>query len=127
MRDSDATCNSNPGGANFPSHPSLISAAAFCAEASLSSDALKRALFAKRVFTVEVLGQTYVPSFYLDKVFDRRQLESVCRVLGDLPGGSKLQFFTNPRGSLSGRTPLDALADGEVVLVRRAAQGFAEG
>ena len=77
-------------------------------------------------FVVEMHGQLCFPNFFLDKRNDRRQLESVCKVLGDLPGGSKLQFFTNPKGSLGGRTPLDAIADGKVAFVRRVAKAFVE-
>jgi hypothetical protein len=111
---------------DFPDHPSLISLARFCEEGGLSQRALGEALRAMRVFAVELHGQTYVPNFYLDKRYDRRQLESVCRLLGALPGGSKLQFFTTPKGSLAGLTPLDALASGKVASVRAAARGFVE-
>lgn len=104
-----------------------ISSAMFRERTGLSSQALEAALLAKRIFAVELQGQTCLPNFYLDERYDRHRLESVCKVLGDLPGGSKLQFFTNPRGSLGGRTPLDALADGKVALVRRAAQAFVGG
>lgn len=111
---------------NFVGHASLMPTTKFCEEAGLSSQALGKLLLAKRIFAVELHGQVCLPDFYLDKRYDRRQLELICKVLGDLPGGSKLQFFTNPRGSLGGRTPLDALADGNVALVRRAAQAFVE-
>ena len=110
-----------------PGRHVLISSATFCDEAVLSSAGLSKSLRANRIFAVEIAGQLCFPDFYFDQRYDRRQLESVSKLLGDLPGGSKLQFFTNPRGSLGGRTPLDALADGEVALVRRAAQGFVEG
>lgn len=105
---------------------SLVPEATFCSEQGWSTVALRKACFEKRVFAVEMLGKLYFPSFYLDERYDRRQLESVCKVLGDLTGGSKLQFFTTPKGSLGGRTALEALAGGDVVLVRRAAQGFVE-
>jgi hypothetical protein len=107
-------------------HSSLVTPARFCEETGMSLGALEQRLRARRVFAVEQHGQVYFPAFYLHKRYDRRQLESVCRVLGDLPGGSKLQFFINPRGSLGGRTPLEALVDGQLALVRRAAQGFLE-
>lgn len=68
----------------------------------------------------------FFPRFYIERRYNRRQLESVCKVLGNLPGRSKFQFFTTPKGSLGGRTPLEALAGGDVALVRRAALGFAE-
>lgn len=105
---------------------SLVSAIKFSEDDGVSAGALQKACFEKRLFVVEMHGQLHFPNFYLDKRYNRRQLESVCKVLGDLAGGSKLQFFTTPKGSLSGRTALEALADGDVALVRRAAQGFVE-
>jgi hypothetical protein len=50
----------------------------------------------------------------------------VSKALSDLPGGSKLQFFMTPKGSLSGQTPLDAIANGHLAAVRNAARGFVE-
>jgi hypothetical protein len=38
-----------------------------------------------------------------------------------------LQFFLNPRGSLSKRTPLQALARGQLADVKAAAEGFVQG
>lgn len=51
---------------------------------------------------------------------------AVRAMLGDLPIGSRLQFYTQPRGSLSGLTPIQALRAGKVADVRRAAEGFRE-
>jgi len=110
----------------FPGHASLISSAKFCEEGGESSQALNQALLARRIFAVEMHGQVCFPDFYLDKRYDRRRVESVCKLLGDLPGGSKLQFFTTPKGSLGGRTPLEALASGNLAAVRTAAMGFVE-
>lgn len=109
-----------------PHHDLLVDRAKFLTEAGLSALQLDRALVAKRLFAVELHGQEYIPDFFLDKRYDRHQLQAVCKVLGDLPGGSKLQFFTNPKGSLGGRTPLDAIADGKVAFVRRVAKAFVE-
>jgi len=111
---------------DFPGHPSLISSAEFCAEAGLSFQALENALAALRIFAIELKGQRLFPDFFLDEKFDRRRLASICRALGNVPGGSKLQFFTTPKGSLGGRTPLDALADGDLAAVRVTARGFVE-
>jgi hypothetical protein len=107
-------------------HPLLLSATTFCEVTGLSSRALDKAVLAKRMFSAELEGQLRFPGFFFDKRYVRRHLASVCQVLGSLPGGSKLQFFTKPKGSLGGRTPLDAPAAGDVALVRRAAQGFVE-
>lgn len=111
---------------DFPS-AALIATNRYAEEAGLTSSALDKALRAHRIFAVELAGERYVPGFYLDERYEKRQLESVCRALGDLPGGSKLQFFVTSKGSLGGRTPLEALAQGKLSAVRRTAQGFAEG
>ena len=66
------------------------------------------------------------PDFFLDSRYERRQLEQVSKALGELPGASKLQFFTTRKASLMEQTPLDALARGQFSRVRTAAQGFAE-
>ena len=104
----------------------LIAADKFADEAGLSPADLDKALRANRIFAIELSGKSFIPAFFLDARFERRHLHSICRVLGDLHSGSKLQFFTTPKGSLSGRTPLDALADRSVAAVRRTAQGFVE-
>lgn len=111
---------------NLQLDTSLVPIDQFRVEAGLSARALDAILLTEQMFAVELNGQTFVPSFYLDKRYGRRRLASVSRELGGLSGGSKLQFFTTPKGSLGGRTPLEALAGGDAVLVRRAAQGFVE-
>jgi len=104
----------------------LVDRAKFLTAAGQSALQLDRALAAKRLFALELHGREYVPDFFLDHRYDRRQLATVSKLLGDLSGGSKLQFFTTPKGSLSGQTPLEALADRKFAAVRRTAQGFAE-
>ena len=71
-------------------------------------------------------GQEMYPSFFADTRLDRRYLRAISRTLGDLPSGSKLQFFTSPKGSLGGITPLAALQRGMRAAVMRSAKGFAE-
>ena len=110
----------------FLGHFSLIPANKFCEESGLSSQALRKVLLANRIFAVELQGQVSIPSFFLDKRYDRRQMASVSKLLGGLQAGSKLQFFSTPKGSLGGQTPLEALADRKFAAVRRTAQGFAE-
>jgi len=80
-----------------------------------------------RVFHLVVDQAARYPAFYAE--FDpagRRRLAAVCRLLGDLPGGSKWQFFTGGKGSLSGSTPLAALRAGRLRQVKAAAEGFIE-
>jgi hypothetical protein len=73
---------------------------------------------------VELKGNTYYPAFFLDPQYERRQLEAVSKVLGDLPGAAKLQFMLTPKGSLGSLTPLQALSKGKVGDVKIAAEGF---
>ena len=47
-------------------------------------------------------------------------------MLGDLPGGSKLQFFVTRKGSLGGKTPLEALATGGLAKVKDVTSAFVE-
>lgn len=104
----------------------LLPSAEYVARRGISRQALSKALAAQRVFYVEVGGQRCVPAFFLDAQLERRQLEAVCKALGELPGPAKLQFFTTPKASLEGRTPLQALAQGLASRVRVAAAGFAQ-
>ena len=104
----------------------LITPAAFAEGLQFSRQALSKALKARRVFYVDVQGRRHFPAFFLDPRYERRQLEDVCRALGELPGASKLQFFLTRKASLQGATPLEALVNGQFARVRVAAIGFAE-
>lgn len=104
----------------------LISPTEMASRLGWTRQALSKALAARRVFFVDLRGLRYFPSFFTEPRYQRKHLEAVSKLLGDLPGGAKLQFFTTPKGSLSGKTPLDALADGQYSSVRIAAQGFAQ-
>jgi hypothetical protein len=104
----------------------LITPAAFAEGLQFTRQALSKALKARRVFYVDVQGRRHFPAFFLDPRYERRQLEDVCRALGELPGASKLQFFLTRKASLQGATPLEALVNGQFTRVRVAAAGFAE-
>ena len=78
-------------------------------------------------FSLDIEGQRYYPAFFLDPRYYRTKLEKVSKVLGDLPAASKLHFFLGGRGSLAGKTPLEALAAGQLDKVMNSAQGFAQG
>ena len=104
----------------------LVSPAALAEGLQFSRQALSKALKAHRLFYVDVQGRRFFPAFFLDPRCERRQLEDVCRALGELPGASKLQFFLTRKASLQGATPLEALANGQFARVRTAAIGFAE-
>lgn len=93
----------------------------------VSKHALGRAVRDKRMFSLDGPAGTKVyPAFFADPRFIRAQPERVSRELGHLPGASKLQFFTTPKGSLNEKTPLEALANGDLGTVLKAAAGFRE-
>ncbi len=91
-----------------------------------SRQAVWKAAESHRVFYLTYKAERYFPAFYSDPGYDRKHLEAVTKVLGDLPGGSKLQFFLSRKGSLGGDTPLQALAAGRVAKVKDVAAAFAE-
>ncbi|WP_156901810.1 hypothetical protein [Azohydromonas australica] len=91
-----------------------------------TTQALSKALGAKRMFYVEYQLKQYFPAWLADPRFDRKQVEAVSRALGDLPGGAKLAFFRTPFISLEDKTPLQALANGKLEMVVRTAKGYAQ-
>lgn len=105
----------------------MLESGAFITRLGWTRQALSKALAARRVFLVEHREARYFAAFYADKRYDRRDLEAITKLLGDLPGGAKLQFWLNPRGSLSKRTPLQALERGQLAAVKAAAEGFVQG
>ncbi|MDM0030393.1 hypothetical protein [Variovorax saccharolyticus] len=88
--------------------------------------ALSKAVQSNRVFYLTHKSERYFPAFYGDSAYERSHLETVSKILGDLPGGSKLQFFLTPKRSLDGQTPLQALAAGRYSKVKDLASAFAE-
>lgn len=109
------------------SRKELLESVQFADALGWTRQALSKALAAHRVFFIDHEGARYFPAFYADPRYERRQLEAVTKLLGNLPGGSKLQFFLNARGSLSKLTPLEALLKGQLSSVKAAAEGFAQG
>ncbi|MDP9995673.1 hypothetical protein J2W30_004559 [Variovorax boronicumulans] len=88
--------------------------------------AISKAVEDRRVFAIMHKSARYYPAFYADPRYDRTHLEAVAKQLADLPGGAKLQFFLTRKGSLGGKTPLEALAAGLFVKVKAVAAAFAE-
>lgn len=88
--------------------------------------AVWKAVSDQRIFYMEFRAERYFPAFYADPAYQRSHLEAVSKILGELPGGSKLQFFLSRKGSLNGKTPLQALAGGALAQVKRVAGAFAE-
>ena len=104
----------------------LINSDNFMKSLGWTRQALSKARKARRVFSVELKGNTYYPAFFSDPQYERRQLETVSKALGDLPGASKLQFMLTPKGSLGSLPPLQALVKGKVDNVKIAAEGFVQ-
>jgi uncharacterized protein (DUF849 family) len=104
----------------------LLDPAAFAEAMGWSRQALSKALSTRRVFFVEFNSTRYFPAFFARKDLERRQVEAVSKLMGDLPGGAKLAFFLNRKGSLDRKTPVEALAAGQLTEVRAAAEGYAQ-
>lgn len=105
----------------------LISSADMAARLPMTKQGLSHALKAKRIFTLrDENGQHVYPAFFADRSLDRKQLETISKTLGDLPGAAKWDFFMSPRVSLGKRTPLQALAKGKFEAVMTAATTFAD-
>jgi hypothetical protein len=98
----------------------------FATALGITRQALSKAVQANRVFVLPVGAENYYPAFYSDSALERRKLERVSKLLGDLSGWEKWRFFTNPKGSLARLTPLEALKKGKYKEVLTAASGFAE-
>lgn len=93
----------------------------------VSKQTLGRAVRDRRLFSIDGPGGIKVyPAFFADPRVNRLELERVSRELGHLPGASKLEFFTTPKGSLNARTPIEALSNGDLETVLKAAAGFRE-
>lgn len=120
----------------------LLESSRFQEQVGWTRQALSKAVLAGRVFHLEVGGVRAYPAFYLDLRYNRKDVEAVTKLLGDLSGGSKWLFFTTQKASLArsdaeprvgrvlaasqARTPLQALEDGDLERVKRAATGYAE-
>lgn len=104
----------------------VVPAGEIIAQLDISRQALSKAVQAHRLFAVEAGGERLYPAFFADADLDRRQLERVAKELGELPGWQKWEFFTTPKASLGGLTPVEALKRGRYTETRRAAIGFLE-
>lgn len=91
-----------------------------------SRQAVWKATKSHRVFFLPYEAVRYFPVFYGDPACDPKHLQAVTKILGDLPGGAKLQFFVSRKGSLGGLTPLQALAAGHLAKVKDIAAAFSQ-
>lgn len=97
-----------------------------CDALGFTRQSLNKAVQENRMFYLQQGHRRFYPVFYADSRLSRPVLEDITRALGDLDGAQKWQFFTKPKGSLSGKTPLEALQAGLVGKVLIAARGFVE-
>lgn len=105
----------------------LIAAQELAQRLDVSTQAVSKALKSGRLFALDGSGgRLLYPAFYAEGQVSRRDLEAVTRALGEIPASSKWQFFTNPRASLDGLTPLEALQRGQRQAVMVSAAGFVE-
>jgi len=104
----------------------IIPLAELAKRLALTRQALNKAQSEQRLFFLPVGADRFYPAFWADPELDRPQLERISRALGHLSGWSKWQFFTRPKGSLGGRTPLEMLKAGQLELVERCAKAFLE-
>ena len=105
----------------------LLQAHEFARLRGWSEQALSDAVSARHVFCVVMSnGMTMIPAFFVDARFVQRQVQAVCKVLEPLPGGSKWQFFSSSKGSLGGKSPLEALLAGQLHAVKMCAEAFRE-
>lgn len=104
----------------------LIGEAEFLRRLSCPAESIATAVANGTIFFVMKGGQKLYPSFFADSAYERRQLAAVAKLLKDLDGFTKWQFFVTGKGSLGGLTPLSALRQGRLRQVRATAEGFAE-
>lgn len=106
--------------------PRLVDEAEFRQSLNWSAGEVAKAVADGTVFVVLQGGQQLYPSFFADASLKRRQLFAVTRMLADLDGFTKWQFFVTGKGSLGGLTPLAALRQGKLRQVKVTAEGFAD-
>lgn len=78
-----------------------------------------------RLFAVDVENCAYYPAFLADPEIDRADLGDVIERLAGVSGWGMYVFFTTPKSSLAGQTPLAALRAGQKTEAELAAVGAA--
>lgn len=105
----------------------LITAQELSQRLRVSTQAISKSFKAGRLFAFEGDGsRLWYPAFFADGSLSRRDLHAVTQALGAIPPSSKWQFFTCPKASLGGITPLQALQQGDRAAVLVSAAGFVE-
>ena len=102
----------------------MVTIAQFAAMRQQTTRLVEKDLAAGRLFAMEMDGQHWILAAFANPSIDKRRLARLCRVLQEAPAGARLRFLTTPKGSLSGRTPLEALIAGSWGDVVTAARGY---
>ena len=102
----------------------LVGEAEFLKCWNCSAESIAKAVADGTIFFVMKGGQKLYPSFFADLAYKRRQLAAVTKLLKDLDGFTKWQFFVTGKGSLGGLTPLAALRQGKLRQVKATATVF---
>lgn len=111
---------------NLISTGKILPSETICQALGVTRQALSKAVTTKRLFALQFRGRNYYPAFFADPAFNRRLLERVCKTLGELDGEKKWEFFTTPKQTLEGATPLETLNTEEIESILKAAENFAE-
>jgi hypothetical protein len=89
----------------------LLSSAELAQRLQVSRQAINQRVGTGSLFFLDGPGgATYFPAFFADEKYEKRALRKVVRALEGQSGANKWLFFTSPRVSLGGLTPLDILA-----------------
>jgi hypothetical protein len=105
----------------------LLTSGEIRSQLGISRQALSKAVLGLRMFFLEGPGNAqWYPSFFVRDTGGRREIEAVSVALGNLSGPTKFQFFSSPKHSLDGQTPITALEAGRVEAVLRSAEAFKE-
>ena len=105
----------------------LLTSQTLAEQMGVTRQAISKAVTEQRMFSLDsAAGRKLYPAFFADPTLNRRQLGKVNKELGHLAGSSKWQFFTHPRMSLNGSSPINALRKGKFADVIAAATAFRE-
>ena len=104
----------------------LATVAEFAALEGRPAADVKRDFAAGRLLGVEIDGVLHILEALIDPRIDRRQIARVSRALKPVGPHGRLMFFTSPKASLGGQTPLAALLRGQVAETVQTARAYAE-
>jgi hypothetical protein len=89
----------------------LLEFTQFHERSGLSRQPIQQQLKTRALLTVDgPEGMSYCPAFFADVKYDQAAVRRIARALKRLPGDSKWVFFTSPRLSLDGLTPLEVIS-----------------